>query len=78
MKVREAIENAKKDIIDVLDDLQNTLDFTTQQKSVFDKSRIIEMFTTGANTEEVSKVFPGFNTRQLGAIKAHVTMGTYK
>ena len=44
----------------------------------YDKSRIIEMFTTGSNNSEVSKVFPGFNTRQLGAIKAHVTMGTYK
>jgi len=42
-----------------------------------DKAVIIQMFKEGSDTLDVLEEFPIYSKGQLGAIKAHVTMGNY-
>jgi len=41
------------------------------------KARIINWFKKGKTVNQIADKFPMFTPRQLSAIKAHVTMGTY-
>jgi len=43
-----------------------------------DKTQIIKMFKWGAITAEVQKNFKKYTKMQLAAIKAHITIGSYK
>ena len=41
------------------------------------KARVINWFKKGKTVSQIADKFPMFTSRQLSAIKAHVTMGTY-
>ena len=84
--VAEAITNAEKDIIDILEDLKNTLgvQVTTRSGRVRtssidsrDKARIVKLCKEGYSTHQIAERFPSYTVMQVSAIKAHVTMGTY-
>lgn len=82
----EAIENAQKDIIDILTDLKVTLglevstktkSFKTGSISASDKAKIVRLCKTGYSTHQIADRFKDYSVMQISAIKAHVTMGTY-
>lgn len=82
----EAAQNAHKDINEILDDLLVTLNGhksapkvsnTGNSVSKSDKSRLISWFKKGKTVDQMVNRFPQYTSRQLSAIKAHVTMGTY-
>jgi len=78
--IEQAINNAKKDINEILNDLSVTVAIAQGKPvkiSATDKHRIIEKYKAGADTEEVARSFPNYTINQLGAIRAHVTMNTY-
>ena len=86
IKPLEAVVNAHKDINEILDDLIHTLKDISpplaKMKSgnpvlTTDKTRLISWFKKGKTVDQMVNRFPQYTTRQLSAIKAHVTMGTY-
>ena len=85
--VEEAINNAQKDIQDILNDLKATLGVkvnTTSGRilsskiSDKDKAKIVRLCDTGYSTHQIADRFPNYTVMQISAIKAHRTMGTYK
>ena len=82
----EAINNAQKDIIEILDDLKVTLgvevptktrSFKTGSITASDKAKIVRLCKTGYSTHQIAERFTNYSVMQISAIKAHVTMGTY-
>ena len=84
-EVAEAISNAEKDIIDILEDLKVTLGVTVNTKSRLLKSnidpahkaKIIRLCNNGYTTHQIADRYPQYTVMQISAIKAHNTMGTY-
>tara|TARA_R100000152_G_C6773573_1_gene200962 strand:+ start:2068 stop:2334 length:267 start_codon:yes stop_codon:yes gene_type:complete len=84
--VAEAITNAERDIIDILEDLKTTLGVQISTKSgkirtgsitAKDKAKIVQLCKKGYSTHQIADRFPNYTVMQVSAIKAHVTMGTY-
>tara|TARA_B100001250_G_C19802170_1_gene791613 strand:+ start:2308 stop:2580 length:273 start_codon:yes stop_codon:yes gene_type:complete len=82
----EAINNAQKDIIDILTDLKITLgielptktkSFKTGSITAADKAKIVRLCKTGYSTHQIAERFTEYSVMQISAIKAHITMGTY-
>ena len=83
--VAEAITNAEKDIIDILEDLKQTLGVQVTTRSgrvrtgsinATDKAKIVKLCKQGYTTHQIAERFPTYTVMQVSAIKAHVTMGT--
>jgi len=83
--VAEAIANAEKDIMDILEDLKVTLGVTVSIKSrnlksniePAHKAKIIRLCNSGYSTHQIAERYPQYTVMQISAIKAHNTMGTY-
>lgn len=78
--IQTLIDNAKKDINDILYDLERNISIMLGRPvpmSKSDKNRIIDMYKKGASTDEVLKIFNKYTLNQVAAIKAHCTMNTY-
>ena len=84
-EVAEAISNAEKDILDILEDLKVTLGVQVNTKSrilrsnidATDKAKIIRLSKNGYTTHQIADRYPQYTVMQISAIRAHVTMGTY-
>jgi hypothetical protein len=84
--VAEAITNAEKDIIDILEDLKQTLGVQISTRTgrirtghilSQDKAKMVQLFEKGYSTHQITERFPQYTVMQVSAIKAHITMGTY-
>ena len=83
--VAEAISNAEKDILDILQDLKVTLGVEVTTKSrvlrssidASDKAKIIRLSKNGYSTHQIADRYPKYTVMQISAIRAHMTMGTY-
>ncbi len=61
-------------------DEQETITVTADDKDVerISKDEALELLSAGIPPKEIFDAYPtSFTTRQLGALKAHITMGTY-
>ena len=77
----ELIENTRKDINAILDDLIVSIK-VAQGKPVAitltDKKMLIVEFEAGRSVADVANYFPNYTINQISAVKAHCTMHTYK
>ncbi len=80
---REAINNARKDILDILNDLESTISKRTKTTSnkksskvtKNSKANVIAMLKAGDSLDTVAAANPAFTRGQISAFKAHITMG---